>query len=417
MKILVLNFGSSTVKSQLIDTSAEMIASNTDRVLGKVRVDRMGTPFSVVYCETPGGRMTKTPRPVYTAEEGVAAILESYASSLGGEFTGAAQVEGVGHRMVHGGERFKHSALMTEEVVEDIEDTVDLAPLHVPHNLKGYRAAKALTPKAKHVAVFDTSFHQTIPPHAYLYGLPYLYYQRYKIRRYGFHGTSHRYLSYRFAQIQDKPRETLKLITCHLGNGCSLCAIDGGQSVETSMGFTPLEGLLMGTRCGDVDPVAVMHVLAHEEMNMQELESMLNRHSGLYGVSGVSADMRVLLEEAGKGNARAKLAVDMFCHRVVKYIGSYFAVLGGCDAVIFSGGIGENGAPIRAQVCESLRALGVELDAAANDAAIGKEACISTPESRLPVWTIPTNEELLIARDTVRAILGLPWPTVVPQTS
>lgn len=409
MKILVLNFGSSTAKSQLIETDPQMIASNTDRSLVKIRIDRMGTPFSIVHCESPDGRKHKTPKPIYKAEEAFQAIMDACVEH--GGMKSAEEVEGVGHRMVHGGERFKHSALMTPEVVDDIEDTVDLAPLHVPHNLKGYYAARTLLPKAQHAAVFDTSFHQTVPPHAYLYGLPYLYYQRYQIRRYGFHGTSHRYLNFRFGQIHNQPRDAFKLITCHLGNGCSLCAIDHGRSVETSMGFTPLEGLLMGTRCGDVDPVAVLHVIAHEEMNIQEIESMLNRHSGLYGVSGVSSDMRVLLEEAGKGNARAKLAVDMFCHRVVKYIGAYFAVLGGCDAVIFSGGIGENAVAVRAQICGALGGLGIRLDAERNNAATGVEARITTGDSAVAAWAIPTNEELLIARDTLRAIQGLPWPS------
>lgn len=408
MKILVLNFGSSSAKSQLIETSQEMIAENTDKLLAKVRIDRMGTPFAVVHCELPNGKKIKTPKPIYKAEEAFQAIVDACREYAG--LTDVEEVEGVGHRVVHGGERFQNSALMTPEVVDEIEDSVDLAPLHTPHNLKGYYAAHALLPKAQHVAVFDTSFHHTMAPHVYLYGLPYLYYQRYQIRRYGFHGTSHRYLCFRHAQIHGKPRDAFKIITCHLGNGCSLCAIDHGRSVETSMGFTPLEGLLMGTRCGDVDPVAVMHVIAHEEMNMQEIESMLNRHSGLYGVSGVSSDMRVLLEEAEKGNSRARLAIDMFCHRVVKYIGAYYAVLGGCDAIVFSGGIGENAVPIRAQICSALGGLGVELDAGRNQHTIGTEARITTDASRLAVWAIPTNEELLIARDTLRAIEGLPWP-------
>jgi acetate kinase len=328
----------------------------------------------------------------------------------GDEMHGPGDIKGVGHRVVHGGERFTHSVEMTPEVVDDIEDTVDLAPLHTPHNLRGFYAAKALLPDATHVAVFDTSFHHTLPASAYLYGLPYLYYERYKIRKYGFHGTSHRYISYRYAQIHGKTRDDYKLITCHLGNGCSLCAIDHGDSVDTSMGFTPLEGLLMGTRCGDVDPMAVLHVIWHEEMDAQTLESMLHRMSGLYGVSGISSDMRILLEEAGKGNGRAKLAIDMFCHRVRKYIGSYMAVLNGCDGILFSGGIGENAAAIREMVCQGLTGLGVEIDPVKNDAAIGVDAQISTESSRIPVWVIPTNEELLIARDTLRSIMGLPMP-------
>ncbi|MBI3683056.1 MAG: acetate kinase [Acidobacteria bacterium] len=414
MKILVLNFGSSSAKSQLIDTSPEMIAENRDRVIAKVSVDRMGTPFSVVQVQAPekmpGKKRIKIPKPVYKAEEAFQAIVDAYLQYAGDELSDPREIEGVGHRVVHGGERFQHSALMTEDVVDDIEDSVDLAPLHNPHNLKGYYAARALLPHARQVAVFDTSFHHTMPPHASLYGLPYLYYERYRIRRYGFHGTSHRYVSYRYAQIHGETREAYKLITCHLGNGCSVCAIDHGRSVDTSMGFTPLEGLLMGTRCGDVDPMAVLHVIWHEELDAQGLESMLNRMSGLYGVSGISSDMRILLEEAGKGNTRARLAIDMFCYRVRKYIGAYIAVLNGCDAILFAGGIVENAAAVRAQICSSLDGVGIEIDPSRNEATTGIEACISKDASRVPVWVIPTNEELLIARDAMRLTLGLPVP-------
>ncbi|MCC6390630.1 MAG: acetate kinase [Bryobacterales bacterium] len=414
MKILVLNFGSSTAKSQLIDTDPELIAQNNDRLLAKVTVDRMGTPYSVVNVQapgkTPGKKRIKISKPIYKAEDAVQAIIDAYLSYLPDELRGPEDIEGIGHRVVHGGERFQTSTIMTEEVVDDIEETVDLAPLHNPHNLKGYYAAKALLPHAKHVAVFDTSFHQSMPPHAYLYGLPYLYYERYKIRRYGFHGTSHRYISYRYARIHGQTREAYKLITCHLGNGCSLCAVDQGRSIDTSMGFTPLEGLLMGTRCGDVDPMAVFYVLAHEEVDAQGLESLLNRMSGLYGVSGISSDMRILLEEMAKGSGRAKLAIDMFCYRARKYIGSYMAALNGCDAILFGGGIGENSPPVRQMICDGLKGLGVEIDAERNANAIGIEAQISTENSRTPVWVIPTNEELLIARDTLRCILGLPLP-------
>lgn len=414
MKILVLNFGSSSVKSQLIETSPERITANNDETLVKVSIDRMGTPYSVLSIEAPatlpGRKKLKVSKPIYKPEEAVQAILDACLQHAGQGLGNISEIEGVGHRVVHGGERFQQSVEMTAEVVDDIEDTVDLAPLHNPHNLRGYFAARSLLPNAKQVAVFDTSFHHTMPPHSYLYGLPYLYYERYRIRRYGFHGTSHRYMSYHFAQIHGKSRDDYKLITCHLGNGCSACAIDHGRSVDTSMGFTPVEGLLMGTRCGDVDPTAVLRVIVQEEIDANGLESMLNRLSGLYGVSGISSDMRVLLEEAGKGNARANLAIDMFCHRVRKYIGAYMAVLNGCDAILFGGGIGENAAAIRLQVCEGLKGLGVAIDAERNQAAIGVDAKISTDASSVPVWVIPTNEELLIARDTLRCILGLPMP-------
>jgi acetate kinase len=415
MKVLVLNFGSSSAKSQLIETSPELIATNADRVLGKVTIERMGTPFSVINVDIPGRtsgkKRIKISKPVYKAEEAFQAIIDSYLGHLGSDLLSSAdEIEGIGHRVVHGGERFTHSVLMTEQVVDDIEDSVDLAPLHNPHNLKGYYAARAALPRAQNVAVFDTSFHHTLPPYAFLYGLPYLYYERYQIRRYGFHGTSHRYVSYRYAQIHGKTRDQFNVITCHLGNGCSICAIDHGRSVDTSMGFTPVEGLLMGTRCGDIDPVAVLRVIVHEEMDAQGVESMLNRLGGLYGISGISSDMRILLEEVGKGNVRAKLAVDTFCHRVRKYIGAYMAVLNGCDAVIFAGGIGENATPVRQMVCEGLDGLGIEIDAGRNAQTIGIEGRISKDSSRVPVWVIPTNEELLIARDTVRCIEGLPLP-------
>lgn len=414
MKILVLNFGSSTAKSQLIDTSPEMVAQNSDRVLAKITVDRMGTPFSLVHFQAPGKlpgkKKIKVPQAVYHAEDAVQAILDACLAYVGDEIGDIREIEGVGHRMVHGGERFAHSVMMSDEVEEEIEETVDLAPLHTPHNLRGYRAAKTLLPHACHVAVFDTAFHQTMPPHAYLYGLPYIYYERFRIRRYGFHGTSHRYMSYRYAQIHGKTREHYKLITAHLGNGCSLCAIDRGRSIDTSMGFTPLEGLLMGTRCGDVDPMAVMQIIWHEAMDAQGLETMLNRMSGLYGISGISSDMRILLEEESKGNERAKLAIEMFCYRVRKYIGSYIAALDGCDAILFGGGIGENAAAVRARICAALGFVGVELDEQRNAEAVGVEARVSRDASRIPVWVIPTNEELLIARDTMRCILGLPLP-------
>lgn len=414
MKILVLNFGSSSAKSQLIETSPELIAANGDQMLAKVTVDRMGTPYSVVSVEAPGKvpgkKKIKISKPVYKPEEAFQAIVDAYLQFLGDGLASAQEIEAVGHRVVHGGERFQTSTLMTDEVLDDIEDNVDLAPLHTPHNLKGYYAAKAMLPHARHVAVFDTAFHHTLPQHAFLYGLPYLYYERYRIRRYGFHGTSHRYMSYRFAQIHGRTRDTYKLITCHLGNGCSVCAIDHGKSIDTSMGFTPVEGLLMGTRCGDIDPMAVLHVIWHEEMDAQGLESLLNRMSGLYGVSGVSSDMRVLLEEEAKGNERARLAVDMFCYRVRKYIGAYMAAMNGCDAILFGGGIGENAAPIRERVLKDLSGLGVDLDAQRNASCTGIEGQLTSETSRIPAWVIPTNEELLIARDTLRCILGLPVP-------
>ena len=284
----------------------------------------------------------------------------------------------------------------------------ELAPLHNPHNLKGYYASKQLLPHASHVAVFDTAFHQTLPPRAYRYALPEEYYSRDQIRRYGFHGTSHRYVSGRFGQIHGSSRDAFKLITCHLGNGCSLCAIDQGRSVDTSMGFTPLEGLVMGTRSGDLDPGAVVYLIAHKQMTAHAVEALLNENSGLHGLSGLSGDMRDLMRQAAHGNSQAQLAIDVFCYRVKKYIGAYLAALNGADAIIFAGGIGENASDIRARICDSLDSLGVRLDARKNAGGIGVEREIGVEGKTPQIWVIPTNEELLIARDTMCCMEGLP---------
>lgn len=316
--------------------------------------------------------------------------------------TGIENIAGVGHRVVHGGEDFRESVIMDDHVVRRIEQLSSLAPLHNPHNLKGYFASRAVLPRAIHVAVFDTAFHHTLPPRAFLYGLPREYYTRDKIRRYGFHGTSHRYLTERFAEISNKPPQAHKLITCHLGNGCSICAVDRGKSVDTSMGFTPMEGLLMGTRCGDLDPGAVLFLQRQGRQDAPGLDGLLNEASGLLGLSGVSNDMQDVANAAAQGNQRAEDAIQVFCYRVTKYIGAYFAALGGADAVIFAGGIGENAPSIRRRVCESLSALGIRLDPGRNSEAVGVEREIGAQGCSPRVWVIPTNEELLIARDTMR---------------
>jgi acetate kinase len=311
--------------------------------------------------------------------------------------------------VVHGGERFTRSVQIDDEVLRGIEDTIDLAPLHNPANLRGIAAVRAVLGAAvPQVAVFDTAFHYTLPPHAYLYAIPYQLYRRHRVRRYGFHGTSHRYVAYRYRQLTGRSREATRIITLHLGNGASACAIDGGNSVDTSMGFTPLEGLVMGTRSGDLDPAILDFVSAKEGLSLHELDSMLNKQSGLLGLSGLTADMRELLaEEAEHDDRRARLAVDLFCYRVRKYLGSYLAALGGADAVCFAGGIGEHAASVRAMICEGMEWAGIRIDHAANAAAVGgAEACIS-PEGGTPaVWVIPTDEELLIARDTWRVVTG-----------
>jgi acetate kinase len=370
MKILVLNSGSSSLKFQLIETTGEQRLAK--------------------------GEITKIGSEVPNHDEALKAAFQQLKESG----TALEDIKGVGHRVVHGGEHFSQSAIIDDHVLHLIENASKLAPLHNPANLKGYYASKALLPHATHVAVFDTAFHQTLAPHAYLYGLPYLYYTRDKIRRYGFHGTSYRYVSERFSQVQP---DASKIIACHLGNGCSVCAINAGKSVDTSMGFTPLEGLLMGTRSGDIDAGAVMFIAGREGI---KLETLLNEQSGLLGISGVSNDMQDVLAEAGKGNSQAELAVQIFCYRVTKYIGAYFAAMDGADAIIFTAGIGEHAANIRARICNSLGALGMVLDSSRNDSAIGKETQISAEGASPSVWVIPTDEELVIARDTMRAIAG-----------
>jgi acetate kinase len=408
MKILVLNCGSSSVKFQLVETTPEMIAANQDRLLAQGAVEKIGTDEAIVWYEPAAKPGVKFSREILEHKAAIKTAVSCLSDPLTGVIRQPDEIEGIGHRVVHGGEHFTRSVRMDEAVVKQLEDSIELAPLHNPHNLKGYYASRALFPEAQHVAVFDTSFHQTLEPRVFLYGLPYVLYTRYKIRRYGFHGTSHRYVSYRFAQIHGKTREAFKLITCHLGNGCSMCAIDHGRSVDTSMGFTPLEGLLMGTRSGDLDPAALLHIMAREELAVHEASSLLNKHSGLYGVSGVSNDMRELLAEAAKGHERAKLAVDMFCYRAKKYLGAYYAAMNGADAVIFTGGIGENAPPVRAGICGSLEALGIVIDPEKNQNALGQDADISASGASTQVWVIPTNEELLIARDTLRTILEIP---------
>lgn len=409
MKILVLNCGSSSLKFQLIDTTPERIAANDDLVLAQGAVEKIGTGQAIVTYQPKGGPKVREDKPILKHQEAIQTAFD-HMTGEGGVVRNLAEIEGVGHRIVHGGEHFQQSVLIDDAVLKLIEAAVDLAPLHVPHNLKGYYASRALLPDAKNVAVFDTSFHQTMPPKAFLYGLPYLYYTRDKVRRYGFHGTSHRYVAYRFAQLHNSSSDKFKLITCHLGNGCSMAAIENGKSVDTSMGLTPLEGLMMGTRAGDLDPGAVLYVAEHAEMGLHETDVVLNRYSGLYGISGLSNDMRDLITASQDGNQRATLAIDVFCYRVKKYIGSYLAAMNGADAIVFTGGIGENAALVRARICESMDGLGVALDAGKNDAAVGNEADIGADEARTRVWVIPTNEELLIARDTVRCILSLPHP-------
>ncbi|MEJ7619103.1 MAG: acetate kinase [Pyrinomonadaceae bacterium] len=322
-----------------------------------------------------------------------------------------ADVHAVGHRVVHGGERFTHSVLIDDDVLGGIEDCIDLAPLHNPANIKGIAAAREVFGGGvPQVAVFDTAFHQTLPEHAYLYALPYQLYRRHRIRKYGFHGTSHRYVAYRYRQLRKIPRDETNIITMHLGNGCSAAAIVRGDSVDTSMGMTPLEGLVMGTRSGDIDSAIVDFIAAKDGLSAREVETLLNKQSGLLGISGLTNDMRELLDEAHEHNdRRALLAIELFCYRARKYIGAYLAAAGGADALIFTGGIGENSAEIREHICRGLEWMGVQLDADRNAQHTGgREGEITSDAARLKVFVIPTDEELLIARDTVRAVTGAP---------
>ena len=401
MKILVLNCGSSSLKFQLIETDEEMAREGRDRTLAKGLVEDVGGT-AVLHYEVEGKKPARDAAGTFQHKTAVKRALAVLTDPETGVLPDKDEIGAVGHRVVHGGERFQTSVLIDEDVIDGIEECIALAPLHNPANLQGYRAARTLLPEKPQVAVFDTSFHQTMPPEAYLYALPYADYQRYGIRRFGFHGTSHRFVSGRAAALLGRAGDdpALRLITCHLGNGCSVCAIHGGKSVDTSMGFTPLEGLVMGTRCGDLDPAALLYLMGREALDAAEASAVMNKHSGLLGLSGLSHDMRTLLEAEAKGNERAKLAIGVFCYRLRKYIAAYVGALGGLDALVFAGGIGENAPLVRQRALQGLDALGLSLDPARNEAAQGVEAEVSPEGARFRVFVIPTNEELLIARDT-----------------
>jgi len=409
MKILVLNCGSSSIKFQLIETSVEMIAANADRSIAKGSVEKIGTDEAVLHLTVPPNPAQSVREEILDHQTALARSIQALkeAKALGD----ISQIEAVGHRVVHGGERYSASVAIDEEVEKVIQQCSELAPLHNPHNLRGYLVARKVFPQVPQVAVFDTAFHHTMPPKAYLYGLPYSYYKRYKVRRYGFHSTSHRYVAFYCREMLGKRKDEANLITAHLGNGCSITAIEKGRSVDTSMGFTPLEGLLMGTRCGDLDPAIILYLMSKDELTIHDVSTLLNRFSGLYGISGDSNDMRELIEAAAKGDAQSETAIDSFCYRLRKYIGAYTAVLGHVDGLVFTGGIGENSPLVREKTCQGLAELGYDIDPARNREAVGKSGEISTASSRIRVFVIPTNEELLIARDTLRVIKGLPIPS------
>jgi acetate kinase len=316
------------------------------------------------------------------------------------------EIEAIGHRVVHGGEEFSDSALIDAQVLGKIRECIELAPLHNPHNLRGINACQKILPDAPQVGVFDTALYSNMPKYAYIYPLPYILYKKYQIRRYGFHGMSHFYVSRRAGQMLGKPRENMKIITVHLGNGCSMSAHDRGTAIDTSMGFTPLEGLMMGTRCGDIDPAIILNVMGREELSLHEATTLLNKHSGLQGVSGVSSDMRDILSGADSGNELAKLALDIYCYRIRKYIGSYAVAMGGVDCIVFTAGIGENSPRVREMCCKGLDFFGAELDTAKNAEAVHKEGIISKDGAKVKILAIPTNEELVIAEDTYKIVSG-----------
>jgi acetate kinase len=408
MNVLVLNCGSSSVKFQLIATDLERIAQNTDVRLAQGVIERVGGA-GVITFTAEGSAPQRSAAPVRDTRAAVEMILRWVISDESGvsAVSSVADVHAVGHRVVHGGERFTSSVLITDEVLRGIEACIDLAPLHNPANIEGITAARtSLGAGVPQVAVFDTAFHQTLPEHAYLYALPYQLYRRHRVRRYGFHGTSHRYVAYRYRTLRGIAREATNIITLHLGNGCSIAAIRAGASIDTSMGLTPLEGLVMGTRSGDLDPSIVDFVASKEGLSAREVESLLNKQSGLLGISGLTDDMRELLAEAHEhDDRRARLAVEIFCYRARKYIGAYLAAMSGADAIVFTGGIGENSPEVRAAICEGLSWLGIEVDPERNTAhTAAREGPIGADSSRVAVYVIPTNEELLIARDTVRVV-------------
>lgn len=413
MNILVLNAGSSSLKFQIIATDLDRIRENRDVRLLRGDVERIGgeAVVTVQKVDAPKQTLTASLRDTAGALDFIIRWAASPESGVS-EIQSTADIHAVGHRVVHGGEMFTDSVLITDEVMKGIESCIELAPLHNPTNLRGIRAMRELLgPQIPQVAVFDTAFHHSMAERSFLYAIPYHLYLRYRIRRYGFHGISHRYLGYRYRTIRNLAREQTNIITLHLGNGCSAAAIRGGHSVDTSMGMTPLEGLVMGTRSGDVDPATLGYIAEKEGLSIHEVETMLNKQSGLLGISGLTHDMRVLQNEAREhDDRRAKLAIDIFCYRARKYIGAFLAAMGGADAIVFTGGIGENSSAVRAKICEGLEWAGLSLDSEKNQKTIGVEGMISRNDSRLAAYVIPTDEELLIARDTARCIQGEPNP-------
>ncbi|MDG0875336.1 acetate kinase [Paenibacillus thiaminolyticus] len=397
MKILVINAGSSSLKYQLYDMTDES-------VLAAGRVERIGMDSSILVHEPHHTEEITEVSEILDHTTAIRKVLDKLTDAEVGVLKSTDEIDAVGHRVVHGGESFKNSVLVDSEVKAEIRRLFDLAPLHNPAHMMGIKAVEANIPNVPQSVVFDTAFHQTMPEKAYMYAIPKVLYKKHKIRRYGFHGTSHDYVSKRAAELMDRPLEELKIITCHIGNGASLTAVEGGISVDTSMGMTPLEGLMMGTRSGDLDPAVVPFTMMKEDLTVNEVNSMLNKHSGLLAISGVSSDMREITDGMEAGEPNSTLAFEMYTYRMRKYIGSYAAAMDGVDAIVFTAGVGENSVVIRQHVCEKLTFLGVEIDRELNKVRSKEPRRISTPNSKVDVFVIPTNEELMIARDTYRLV-------------
>ena len=399
MKVLVINCGSSSLKYQILDMTHESL-------MCKGLVERIGMDGSVITHEKIGMDKVKTEVPMKDHKDAIEQVLKAVQDPETGVVASMDEIGAVGHRVVHAGEKYASSVLITEEVIKALEECVELAPLHNPPNLLGIAACQELMPDTPMVAVFDTAFHQTMPPESYIYAIPYEYYQKYRIRRYGFHGTSHKYVAERAAKILNTDLGDLKLITCHLGNGASVSAIKRGKCIDTSMGFTPLEGLVMGTRSGDIDPAIVTYIREKENLPQGKVNEILNKKSGVLGISGVSSDFRDIEAAVEEGNERAALALKVFAHKVRFYIGAYIAEVNGVDAIIFTAGVGENDAMMREIICNNLGNLGIKLDPVKNKIR-GKETIISADDARVKLIMIPTNEELMIARDTYNIVTGL----------
>jgi len=394
MKVLVLNSGSSSIKYQFIDTENKV-------ALAKGLVDRIGMSGAVLAHQRYDGDQIKIAGEILDHQIAVEYVLGVMLSRNHGVISDKKDIEAVGHRVVHGGETFSDSVFINENVVKVLQDNIELAPLHNPPNIKGIQACQRILPDTPQCAVFDTAFHSHMPPKSYLYGIPYELYKKHKIRRYGFHGTSHLYVSQRAAALLKKDGKDLKIITAHLGNGCSMAAVKHGQSMDTTMGFTPLEGLLMGTRSGDLDPSLILYIMGKEGLTLGEANTLLNKHSGLIGISGESSDMREILAAVKDNQQRSKWAFEIFCYRIKKYIGAYTAAMGGLDALVFTGGIGENSKEVREEVCKDMEFLGIELDELKNQ---NNDEIISQQHSKVSVMRIPTNEELVIALDTAKIV-------------